>query len=123
MQIIVHSKGVQCPVCNVGEMEPEDNRTDIQWFEKFVAIRGFKLQIDPVDGWWSECLHCKEIFGNGWFSQHNRKLEGNGGFPGAETIEGRRELLREWELGEGPFTAQQRKAWVDFLATEAEQGG
>lgn len=122
MDIKIQVKGVQCPVCNVGEMDPEDAAKvdDRPWWNRQLAIRGFKVLTDESDGWWSECLHCKEIFGNGWFSESG-KLE-TGWFENDETVEQRLNYLREWELGEGPFTAQQRRDWRTFLDTEGEQG-
>lgn len=29
-------------------------------------VRGFKVH-DGTHGWWSECLDCKQRYGNGWF--------------------------------------------------------
>lgn len=114
MEIKVSS--VSCPVCNVGEMEPEDTRTDIQWFEKFVAIRGFKVTSDPADGWWSECLHCREMFGNGWFSESGRVEKCL--LLDIDSVVNRRQLLIEYGMGEGPFTAEQRKEWLAKLEAE-----
>ena len=118
----IQVKGLQCPVCNVGEMDPEDAAKDDDrpLWSRQLAIRGFKVLSDPADGWWSECLHCREIFGNGWFAE-NGKLE-HGWFENDQTVEKRLEYLREWEFGTGPFTQKQREDWRAFLDTEAQQG-
>lgn len=107
--------GICCPVCNVGEMEPEDYR-DVEWFEKQIAIRAFKVMVNESDGWWSECLHCKEMFGNGWFSDSGRieKCE----LLDVDSVENRRQLLIEREFGEGPFTAEERRSWVKSLEAD-----
>lgn len=107
--------GICCPVCNVGEMEPEDNR-EVEWFEKLVAIRAFKVVINERDGWWSECLHCKEMFGNGWFSDSGRveKCE----LLTIDSVANRRQFLTEQGFGEGPFTADRRKEWLSHLESQ-----
>lgn len=46
--------GCTCPVCGSVEVLAGG------------LVRPFKVH-DGYHGWWSECLSCKETYGNGWF--------------------------------------------------------
>lgn len=67
--------GLTCPRCCVGEIEPGTEHLPFFDYKnpdtpyKKVAIRGFKVDKGDGHGWYSECLHCKEAFGNGWFAE------------------------------------------------------
>lgn len=101
--------GLQCPVCNVGETDPEEP-------EK-LAIRGFKVMMDENRGWESECLHCKQMFGNGWFCSQGEpeyRLEVG------RTVSERRCVASDILGHDGPFTADERSEFAD-LRFEAEQ--
>ena len=107
MRVVV--KEVQCPVCNVGETDPEEST--------ILAIRGFKVLMDNDRGWESECLHCKQMFGNGWFCEEGPEEDR---LEVGRTVSERRCVLLDILGHDGPFTADERSDFAD-MRFDAEQ--
>lgn len=101
MQITVVD-GLQCPVCLVGEVDPEN--------AALLAVRGFKVLMDERRGWESECLHCKQMFGNGWFCSQG---EPEDRLEVGRTVSERQAVLLDIIGHEGPFTADERSDFAD----------